>query len=61
MNVEGRWRRTIERDGDGVVVLDQALLPFEVRWMRLRTLADVSRAIRDMHVRGAPLIGAVAA
>jgi len=61
MNVEGRWRRTIERDGDGVVVLDQALLPFEVRWMRLRTLADVARAIRDMHVRGAPLIGAAAA
>src|SRR6185312_3383196 len=44
-----------------VVVLDQALLPFEVRWMKLRTLAEVAQAIRDMHVRGAPLIGAAAA
>ena len=61
MKVDGRWRRTIERDGDGVVVLDQAVLPFEVRWMKLRTLADVAHAIRDMHVRGAPLIGATAA
>jgi methylthioribose-1-phosphate isomerase len=61
MKVEGRWRRTIERDGDGVVVLDQAVLPFAIRWMKLRTLADMARAIRDMHVRGAPLIGAAAA
>ena len=30
-------------------------------WLQLRTLADVARAIRDMHVRGAPLIGATAA
>jgi methylthioribose-1-phosphate isomerase len=61
MKVEGRWRRTIERDGDDVIVLDQAALPFEITWMRLRTLDDVARAIRDMHVRGAPLIGAAAA
>jgi len=61
MRVDGRWRRTIEREGDHVVVLDQAALPFEVRWLALRTLDDVARAIRDMHVRGAPLIGAAAA
>ena len=61
MKVDGRWRRTIEREGDHVIVLDQAVLPFEVRWLALRTLDDVARAIRDMHVRGAPLIGAAAA
>ena len=61
MKVDGRWRRAIERDGDGVVVLDQARLPYEVAWLRLETLDDVARAIRDMHVRGAPLIGATAA
>ncbi|MBV8755930.1 MAG: S-methyl-5-thioribose-1-phosphate isomerase [Deltaproteobacteria bacterium] len=61
MKVDGRWRRTIERDGDAVIVLDQARLPFEVAWLRLTTLDDVARAIRDMHVRGAPLIGAAAA
>ena len=31
------------------------------QWLTLRTLDDVARAIRDMHVRGAPLIGATAA
>ncbi len=61
MKVDGRWRRTIERDGDGVIVLDQARLPFEVAWLRLETLEEVARTIREMHVRGAPLIGATAA
>jgi methylthioribose-1-phosphate isomerase len=61
VKVDGRWRRTIEREGDHVIVLDQARLPFEVAWLPLRTLEDVARAIRDMHVRGAPLIGATAA
>jgi methylthioribose-1-phosphate isomerase len=61
MKVDGRWRRSIELDGDAVVVLDQTRLPYEVAWLRLRELADFVRAIRDMHVRGAPLIGATAA
>ena len=63
MKVEGRWRRTIELadDGRSVIVLDQARLPYEIAWMRLATLDEVARAIRDMHVRGAPLIGATAA
>jgi methylthioribose-1-phosphate isomerase len=63
MKVEGRWRRTIELAGDqaSVHVLDQAALPYAIRWLHLTTLDDVARAIRDMHVRGAPLIGATAA
>jgi methylthioribose-1-phosphate isomerase len=63
MNVEGRWRRTIELADDraSVVVLDQARLPHDIAWLRLATLDDVARAIRDMHIRGAPLIGATAA
>ncbi|HEU4614607.1 MAG TPA: hypothetical protein VFS15_21070, partial [Kofleriaceae bacterium] len=63
MKVEGRWRRTIElaADGASVSVLDQAALPYEIRWLTLGELAEVARAIRDMHVRGAPLIGATAA
>jgi methylthioribose-1-phosphate isomerase len=62
MKVEGRWRRTIEIGDDrSVVVLDQARLPYEIAWMVLAELADAVRAIRDMHVRGAPLIGATAA
>jgi len=63
VNVDGRWRRTIELADDraSVIVLDQARLPHEIAWMRLATLADVAHAIRDMHIRGAPLIGATAA
>jgi methylthioribose-1-phosphate isomerase len=64
MKVAGAWRRTIERDGPSdraVHVLDQAKLPYAVEWLRLATLEDCARAIRDMHVRGAPLIGVTAA
>ncbi|HVV88111.1 MAG TPA: hypothetical protein VHE35_33955, partial [Kofleriaceae bacterium] len=62
MKVQGRWRRALELSGDRtVVVLDQVKLPYEVAWLRLDDLAAVERAIRDMHVRGAPLIGATAA
>jgi methylthioribose-1-phosphate isomerase len=62
MKVEGRWRRTIELADDGsVIALDQARLPYEIAWLALRELGDAARAIRDMHVRGAPLIGATAA
>ncbi len=63
MKVEGRWRRTIELADDrrSVLVLDQAKLPYAIEWLQLRTLTDVARAIKDMHVRGAPLIGAAAA
>ncbi|MFN0246239.1 MAG: S-methyl-5-thioribose-1-phosphate isomerase [Kofleriaceae bacterium] len=62
MKVAGRWRRAIEIDERGDVrVLDQVRLPNTIEWLALRDLDDSARAIRDMHVRGAPLIGAVAA
>jgi methylthioribose-1-phosphate isomerase len=63
MRIGGRPFRTIWLAPDGVTVevLDQTLLPHEVATMRLAGLDDACRAIRDMHVRGAPLIGAAAA
>jgi methylthioribose-1-phosphate isomerase len=63
MKVSGQWRRAIELAGDGrsVLVLDQARLPYEIAWLPLTGLADAVRAIRNMHIRGAPLIGATAA
>jgi methylthioribose-1-phosphate isomerase len=42
-------------------VVDQTLLPHEARVVDLATCDDVCDAIRRMVVRGAPLIGAVAA
>jgi methylthioribose-1-phosphate isomerase len=45
----------------GVRVLDQTLLPQEERFVDLDTLAQAAEAIRTLRVRGAPLIGVVAA
>ncbi|MDO1559014.1 S-methyl-5-thioribose-1-phosphate isomerase [Brevundimonas sp. 2R-24] len=63
MKVDGRPYRTIwpADDGRTVVVIDQRLLPHRFETIELRSLADAEVAIRDMAVRGAPLIGATAA
>ena len=61
MKIGGVHYRTIWPDGDGVRVIDQTALPFTFETLLLRTQADAARAIRDMIVRGAPLIGATAA
>lgn len=46
---------------DEVVMLDQRLLPTEVKYHRYRTPDEVASAIRDMVIRGAPAIGIAAA
>lgn len=48
-------------DNKTVQIIDQRLLPFEFRIVDLATIDDVYTAIKEMHVRGAPLIGAAAA
>ncbi len=63
MKINGVHRRSIVAD-DGrtwIEVIDQRALPDALVLVRLATLAEVARAIREMWVRGAPLIGAVAA
>lgn len=52
---------TWEVEGPAVRTIDQRLLPGEVVRIDLRTVDQVSEAIRDMVVRGAPAIGATAA
>ncbi len=63
MKIGGRAYRTIwlNADGSSVDVIDQRWLPHEFRIATLRGLDDAATAIRDMWVRGAPLIGATAA
>src|SRR5437868_12777366 len=63
MKIGGRaWRTVWELpDADGIEVIDQRALPHRVATATLRTPDAVATAIRDMYVRGAPLIGAVAA
>ncbi len=62
MKVDGKPYRTIWLAGDGwgVEIIDQTRLPFEFVTRRLETVDDAAVAIRDMWVRGAPLIGATA-
>ncbi|CAN5140314.1 S-methyl-5-thioribose-1-phosphate isomerase [soil metagenome] len=63
MNVDGKHFRTIwpGDDGTSVVIIDQTKFPHRFETVTLRTLDDGAHAIRDMLVRGAPLIGATAA
>ncbi|MEM1059977.1 MAG: S-methyl-5-thioribose-1-phosphate isomerase [Verrucomicrobiota bacterium] len=63
MLVNGKPTRTIwlEEDGWSVRVIDQRRLPHHFETLRLTTPGDAADAIREMVVRGAPLIGATAA
>ncbi|MCO5071463.1 MAG: S-methyl-5-thioribose-1-phosphate isomerase [Rhizobiaceae bacterium] len=63
MHVGERHYRTIwlSDDGRSVDIIDQRWLPHEFRVETLSTVDAVATAIRDMWVRGAPLIGATAA
>src|SRR3954452_17680985 len=48
-------------DGRALAVLDQTALPDREVWIELTGAADNAAAIRSLAVRGAPLIGMVAA
>ena len=63
MKVGERHFRSIWREAETgeVRIIDQRWLPHEFRIATLETLPDFATAIRDMWVRGAPLIGAAAA
>lgn len=64
MKIDGQSFRSLwvnEQDQSKVHIIDQRYLPFELVIEELSTLEQFARAIREMHVRGAPLIGATAA
>ena len=63
MKVGGKHFRTIWRkpDDEGAVqLIDQRFLPHEFVIEQIRTVEQMGTAIREMHVRGAGLIGASA-
>ncbi|MCP4141381.1 MAG: S-methyl-5-thioribose-1-phosphate isomerase [Chloroflexi bacterium] len=63
MNIDGKHYRTIwlKEDDPGIVqIIDQRHLPHKFVIEDLKTVDDVAAAIKDMHVRGAGLIGATA-
>ena len=47
--------------GDRIEIIDQTRLPWEEVRLQLLTYREVAEAIREMRVRGAPVIGIVAA
>jgi methylthioribose-1-phosphate isomerase len=62
MLIDGKRFRTIwPAAGGAVEIIDQTRLPHAVAIARLESLEAVVRAIADMQVRGAPLIGVTAA
>ena len=64
MKINGQAFRSVwidPADGFSVRVLDQTRLPWSLEILRLATCEQVAEAIASMQVRGAPLIGAVAA
>ena len=63
MLVGSKNYRTIEASEDRsyVKIIDQTILPFKFKIIHLKTLDEVVRAIKNMQVRGAPLIGVTAA
>jgi methylthioribose-1-phosphate isomerase len=63
MKVDGKPYRTIWPAGDdgSFEVIDQTKLPHEFAIKTITTVESAASAIKDMVVRGAPLIGATAA
>jgi len=63
MNVNGKHYRTIwvkEGDDRVVQVIDQRFLPHKFVIEDLTNLEEAARAIKEMHIRGAGLVGATA-
>ncbi|GIX14677.1 MAG: methylthioribose-1-phosphate isomerase [Paracoccaceae bacterium] len=63
MKIDGRHYRSLwwNSAADVLEIIDQRWLPHELRIQPVATLQDFADAIREMRVRGAPLIGATAA
>jgi methylthioribose-1-phosphate isomerase len=53
--------RAVQWQGDHLRLLDQRLLPQEERWIDCSNTSQVTQAIKDLAVRGAPAIGIAAA
>jgi len=64
MKIGGKHYQSIwidETDNSIIRVIDQEKLPFEFEIKELRSVEDVYSSIKDMTVRGAPLIGVAGA
>ena len=61
MKINGKSYKTIWFENNLVKIIDQTKLPHQFIIKELKTVKDSINAIKNMEVRGAPLIGATAA
>ncbi|MBI3895385.1 MAG: S-methyl-5-thioribose-1-phosphate isomerase [Acidobacteria bacterium] len=61
MNLAADTVKTLEWTPEGIVLIDQRLLPHREEYRLCRTYLEVAEAIQTMVVRGAPAIGVAAA
>jgi methylthioribose-1-phosphate isomerase len=63
MIYNGKQYRSIwlSEDEKSVEIIDQRFIPFKFVVEKIETVDQMAAAIKDMHLRGAPLIGAAAA
>jgi len=63
MKINGKEYRTIwfDEKNQAIKIIDQTKLPHQFEIKNLKTVKDAINAIKNMEVRGAPLIGATAA
>ena len=53
--------RTIDWKDGKVILIDQTKLPNETKWIEIQNYLEMADAIKEMKLRGAPLIGVAAA
>jgi methylthioribose-1-phosphate isomerase len=53
--------RTIEWQDGTVITIDQTRLPHETVTLKIKTIGEMAEAIKNLRIRGAPLLGAAAA
>jgi len=62
MLIDGIPKKALESSNDfTVTIIDQTLLPHKLEYIKLENLNDCIKAIKDMWIRGAPLIGVTVA
>ncbi|MFH0875780.1 MAG: S-methyl-5-thioribose-1-phosphate isomerase [archaeon] len=61
MIINGVNYRTVWLHGDTIKLIDQQKLPHEFKIINVKTVKETVVAIKDMKIRGAPAIGAIAA
>ena len=61
MIINNKNYQTVWMGNGAVYTIDQRLLPHEFKVSELKTTEEVAIAIKDMMIRGAPAIGAIAA